>query len=261
MDEKELLFTRVLQCGRADLYLDRKRKLDKSETCVISKTLKRRARGEPLDYILGSSEFMGLEFKINKDVLIPRPETEILVEAVLKNASCPAGHMSRCSILEIGTGSGCIAVSLAKILPHAQITATDISEAGLRVAKENARLHAVSHKINFIRCDLFPVRGAYKLIVSNPPYIPTADIKKLQPEIQYEPRLALDGGKDGLEFHRRIIKQAPAYLEKEGLLILEIGFDQHERVLKILEQSQDFKLKEAIKDYNNISRVIVAVKT
>jgi release factor glutamine methyltransferase len=210
---------------------------------------------------LGTGDFMGFEFKINDDVLIPRPETEILAETVLKNASNLEAHGKRYGILEIGTGSGCIAVSLAKALPQARITATDISAAALRVAKENAKLHAVDKKINFIQCDLFPARGRHKLIVSNPPYIPTEDIKKLQPEIQYEPSLALDGGNEGLGLIRRIIKQAPSYLEKQGLLILEIGFDQHERVLNILEQSQNFKLKEAVMDYNNIIRVIVAAAT
>jgi release factor glutamine methyltransferase len=261
MDEKELLFTQLLRCSRLDLYLDRKRKLDRSVTSFISKALRRRSNGEPLEYILGTCEFMGFEFKINDDVLIPRPETEILAETVLKNASCPKDPGKKCSILEIGTGSGCIAVSLARILPQAHITATDISAAALRVAKENAKLHAVEKRINFIRCDLFPAGGKHKLIVTNPPYIPTEAIQKLQPEIQYEPGLALDGGSDGLGLIRRIIKQASSHLEKEGLLILEIGFDQYARVLKILEQSQDFKLKEAIKDYNNIIRVIVAQAT
>ena len=254
MNETELLFTEVLNCGRASLYLEGKRKLDKPVLFVISQALRRRINGEPIQYILGKTEFMGLEFKVNQDVLIPRPETEILVETALNFTSS--------KILDIGTGSGCIAVSLAKFLPQAKIFATDISRKALDIAWENARLNDVEKRIDFICADLFngceSLTGSCDLIVSNPPYVRREAIKRLAAEIQYEPLSALLGGRDGLDFYRRIICQAPGFLKKSGLLILEMGFDQRKSIEKIFNLSGKFKVKEVIKDYNNIERVIVA---
>lgn len=278
MNESERVFTEVLGCDRTNLYLNKKSRLDKVYAKFISETLKRRICGEPLAYILGKCEFMGLEFKLNQDVLIPRPDTEILVETVLKYVpQCPSAQRSSYSasvhkcrsaqvkgvdILEIGTGSGCIAVSLAKFLPEGKIVATDISETALAIARENAELNNVADRVKFIQSDLFSACGlqpaACELIVSNPPYIPKAEIKKLQPEIKYEPSIALDGGKDGLDFYRRIIEESPRFLKKAGFLILEMGFDQCESIKRMFKLSGKFEVKEVIKDYNNIQRVIVA---
>lgn len=256
MNEAELLFTEILKCDRVSLYQKSDTVLDKDKAAFAASVLKRRAQGEPLQYILGKSDFFGLEFKVTPDVLIPRPETELLVER-----ACQAVRASRrkVRILELGTGSGCIAVSLAKSLGDVNVTATDISEKALEIARENASLNKVSEKINFLRSDLFYFcNRAYDVIVSNPPYIPSAEIQKLQPEVQYEPRVALDGGSDGLEFYRRIIGESAHYLEDDGLLILEAGFDQASQIRNIFASFGDLKILDVVKDYNKIDRVIVA---
>ncbi|MCK9604140.1 MAG: peptide chain release factor N(5)-glutamine methyltransferase [Candidatus Omnitrophica bacterium] len=255
MNEAELLFSEIFGCDRASLYLKKNIPLDKDKLSKVSSVLKRRFSGEPLQYILGKTEFMGLEFRVNPSVLIPRPETEILVEKAAEMATS-------LKIMDIGTGSGCIAISLAKLLKDADIIATDISDNALEVAKENARRHGV--KINFILADLFNavdcVMHPVDLIISNPPYVASGEIATLQPEISYEPRIALDGGADGLDFYRRIINGAVDYLKKDGLLILEIGFDQSRAIADIFQRSGKFKIIEIVKDYSNIERVMVAVK-
>lgn len=261
MNESELLFTELLDCDRLSLYFNRNVKLNKDKSSIISSTLKRRIFGEPLQYILGIAEFMGLEFKVTPDVFIPRPETEILVETVMKIVQSAEYRVQR-KILEVGTGSGCIAVSLAKFLPNAEIDATDISKKALEIAKINAKLNRV--KVDFIQSDLFDTDNlqpnTYDLIVSNPPYIPALEIKNLQPEVKCEPRIALDGGKDGLDFYRKIIAGARDYLREDGFLIMEMGFNQKEKIENIFQKAKNFQIIEIIKDYNNIDRVIVVQK-
>ncbi|MFH1441705.1 MAG: HemK/PrmC family methyltransferase [Candidatus Omnitrophota bacterium] len=299
MTETELLFTEVLNCGRPALYINKDIVLPKEKALLISSVLKRRVLGEPLEYILGKAEFMGLEFKVNKDVLIPRADTEILVEIAIKlvhrettakrlfsrhseskgriisTAIDPAlsrrmtKNGIRKKILEIGTGSGCIAVSLAKLLTDVKITAVDVSKSALKIAKENAVLNNVADRINFIEGDLFNICDGqrtghdlslriYDLIVTNPPYIPTQDIEGLQPEVKYEPRIALDGGRDGLDFYRKIIELSAGYLKEGGFLVMEIGFGQKEKIENMFQNTQDFEIIDIIKDYNGIDRVIVA---
>lgn len=270
MNETELAFCEILNCDRASLYIDKDSLPDKDKSEKIASVLKRRALGEPIQYILGKAEFLGLEFRVTPDVLIPRPETEVLSETAIRYvtrspldfARGKQGHKdASLNILELGTGSGCVAISLAKSLPQAKITATDISQKVLVVAKENALLNRISN-IDFIQSDLFSHYGLwtvdYGLIAANPPYIPTTEINKLQPELQYEPRIALDGGKDGLDFYRRIVKDAADYLIPEGYLIMEMGFGRSEAVKNIILNSQNFEIMEIVKDYNNISRVVVA---
>jgi release factor glutamine methyltransferase len=262
MNEAEILFTKILDCDRLSLYLNREYPLSRENSAFVSSVLKRRISGEPIQYILGYTEFMGLEFKVDKSVFIPRPETEILVETAIK-----IGHRllvvgDRLRVLDLGTGSGCIAISLAKLLPNAKIDAVDISFPALEVARENALLNKVS--VDFLQGDLFntyrlsPI--AYRLIISNPPYIASEDIKNLQPEIKYEPAIALDGAEDGLDFYRKIIHYAPSYLEQDGLLIMEIGFNQKGEIKKLFQKSADFEITDIVKDYNNIDRVVVARK-
>ena len=262
MTESELLFTQALNCNRANLYFDKGKYLTLSQASFISSVLKRRISGEPIQYILGKTEFMGLEFKVNRNVLIPRPETEILVETALRYAGSLSHAAKR--ILELGTGAGCIAVSLAKFLPAFTIVATDISLGALKVAEDNARLNEVTDKIIFLASDLFgslAMRSKkYTICVCNPPYIPSDEIGKLQPEIQYEPRSALDGGRGGLDFYRKIIKGSLDYLEDGGILILEIGFNQKQGIEDIFCRFNHFKIIEIIKDYNKIDRVIIARK-
>jgi release factor glutamine methyltransferase len=257
MTEAELLFTDILNCSRASLYLDSKGLLDKDKAGFVSSVLKRRIKGEPIQYILGKAEFMGFNFLVNEDVLIPRPETEILVETAAKLVSSISAD-----ILELGTGSGCIAISLAKMLASARIIATDISEKAVKIAGKNAALNNV--KIDFLVSDLFGSRALqdkkFNLIVSNPPYIPSLDIDKLQPEVRHEPRVALDAGEDGLGFYRRIAKEAPRYLKDGAFLVMEIGFGQKESVKNILQKSGYFEIMEWVKDYNGIDRIVVSNK-
>jgi len=271
MNEVELLFTDILNCDRLSLYLNRDFKLDKDKTHLLSDALRRRITGEPIEYILGKTEFMGLSFKVTPDVFIPRPETEILVETATELASGIRVKASGINILELGTGSGCIAVSLAKSLPGIKITATDISKEALEVAKENAVLNKVSGRINFINSDLYTQSACfcgtsrcgntqYDMIVSNPPYIATREIDNLQPEVRYEPRSGLDGGEDGLDFYRHIIALAPDFLKEGGFLIMEMGFDQKGAVEDILQEQKELQLTKVIKDYSGIDRVIVCKK-
>jgi release factor glutamine methyltransferase len=255
MNEAELLFTEILNCNRLSLYLNKEEILNPDKSVLVSSVLKRRIKGEPIQYILGRTEFMGLEFKVSPDVFIPRPETEILVEAAIKLVTSQ-------NILDLGTGSGCIAISLAKFLQNAVITATDISKEALIIAEKNAKLNNVN--INFVQSDLFTqyaIRNTqYDLVISNPPYIPAAEIDKLQPEIKYEPRAALDGGSDGLCFYRKIISRAADFLKAGGFLMLEVGFNQREPIEDIFQKSEKFEVIEVIKDYNCIDRVVIARK-
>ena len=252
MIESELLFTHVLGCDRVSLYLNKDNFLTSNQAMLISSSLERRIKGEPLQYILGKTEFMGLEFRVNSQVLIPRPETEILVEAAIKYAKGK-------KILDLGTGSGCIAVSVAKKSSAVDVTAVDISKDALDIAEDNAKLNGV--KVRFLEADFFKgLFTKYDLIISNPPYIPFDEIKSLQPELKYEPFVALDGGRDGLESYKKIIKEAPDYLEDNGILMMEMGFNQRKYIEVIFSGVKCFDIIEIIKDYNNIDRVIVAKK-
>jgi len=260
MNESELLFSEILNCDRAGLYRDRGVSLAREKSAFAAAVLRRRIKGEPIQYILGKSEFFGLEFKVNPAVLIPRPETEILAEKTIELVCLRLAQEKRIDILEIGTGSGCLAVSLAKALPRAKITATDISQEALEVARFNAARH--NAQISFLHSDIFGHEALpgkhFDIIVSNPPYVSSAELSRLQPEIGYEPSLALDGGNDGLAFYRRIIRGTPEYLKKDGLLILEIGYNQLEAVEKLITLTGDLAIIEVAKDYSNIDRVLVA---
>lgn len=267
MNEAELLFSEILNRNRLSLYLDRNRRLSRHKSRLIASVLRKRMAGEPLAYILGKIDFMGLEFKVTPGIFIPRPETEILVEKAidLVQSSCLAGRQARLkihSILDIGTGSGCIAVSLAKFLKEVKITAVDVSDRALEIARQNARLN--NAKVRFLKSNLFDnheLRAKnYELIISNPPYIPTEDIDNLGPEIQSEPGIALDGGKDGLDFYRRIVTYAPSYLKNNGYLALEMGFEQKDAILSLFKEQESLKIIETIKDYKNIDRAIVFKK-
>lgn len=276
MNEAELVFTHILNCGRTELFLERDRILDKSVSGRLSAVLRRRMAGEPLAYILGKQEFMGLEFLVDNSVLVPRMETEILVETAMKYVARSKVHQVTDSrippftgglstILDVGTGSGNIAVSLAALLRKVEIHALDISREALAIAAKNARLNKVADKIRFIHGDLFsnpydlrPM--TYDLIISNPPYIPSDEIAGLQPEVRCEPREALDGGRDGLDFYRDIIRGAPVYLKENGFLLMEMGFGQRKAVEDIFSESGLFEVVEVVKDYSGIDRVIVGKK-
>ena len=258
MNEAELVLTHVLNCDRLSLYLNKDASLDTHKSAQVLQILKRRITGEPLQYILGTTEFMGYEFKVDPRVLIPRPETEILVSCAqdkLKSTGKAAGS----KILDLGTGSGCIAICLAKLFPQAEIWATDLSESALQLAQENARLHQV--KIKFLAGDIFNALNnnseKFDLIISNPPYICQVELSGLAKEISFEPVLALAGGLDGLDFYRRIISQAAGYLNIDGLLAMEVGANQAASVRQICGE-HNFNVLAVIKDYNHIQRVVIA---
>ena len=256
MTERELILTNILDCSRADLYLN-KPLLNERQFKQLENILLLRKQGQPLQYLLGECEFMGLCFKVSKDVLVPRPETELLVEKVIKISLRFKGK--RIKMLDVGTGSGNIAISLAKFIPNALITAIDIELKALEVAKVNAELNNVAEKIEFVRADLFNFDN-FDFIISNPPYITSEDIDNLQAEVQYEPRVALDGGIDGLDFYRRIIKESPLHLKNDGFLVMEMGYNQSESIKKIAKNSEIFELLDIIKDYAGIERVIILKK-
>ncbi|MDD5432135.1 MAG: peptide chain release factor N(5)-glutamine methyltransferase [Candidatus Omnitrophica bacterium] len=260
MNEAELLFSEVLNCNRTNLYLNHSQLLTKKQSESIAQALKRRIIGEPIQYILGWSEFMGFRFKVNKDCLIPRPETEILVEAALKYLNSCRKQETQ-NILDLCSGSGCIGISLAKLLPDCFVTVSDISEKALKIAQQNACLNGVSDKIRFIKSDLLKDKKLrdreYDCIVSNPPYCSPEEIKSFSKELYFEPRIALDGGKDGLEFYQRIIPAGEMILKKDGLLIMECGFNQGLSLQRIFGNSGFFEVIEALKDYNSLDRVLV----
>jgi len=207
-------------------------------------------------------EFWSLPFRVNPDVLIPRPETEVLLETVLEFLGSPDPEVR---VLDLGTGSGAIAVALAKELGAVSIVATDSSLAALKLAQENARLNQIDSKIHFVCADMFgafsPVSPKFSLVATNPPYVSHAEFSNLSPEIrEFEPRYALDGGPDGLAAIRQIIKEAPTVLSRAGALIMEIGAKQAESVSALVEYSQHYQSYRIIKDYSGLDRVLVAVK-
>lgn len=219
------------------------------------KAIKRLINGEPIQHITHQQEFMKLNFFVNEYVLIPRPDTEILVEEVIKIAR----KINAKKILDMCTGSGAIAVSLAKYLDNVEITAVDISEKSLDVAKTNAKNNEIENKITFIESNLFEniVNEKYDIIVSNPPYIRKDVIKTLTKEVQKEPKIALDGGYDGLDFYRKITHQSEEYLKFNGYLCFEIGYDQKKDVIKIINDEKKFTGTYSKKDLCDNDRIIV----
>lgn len=231
----EFLMAEMLGVGRLTAVTQGDRTLSVKETHQFWTWVKERGKRRPLAYILGHQPFLGIKIKVNKDSLVPRPETEELVlecERLAKATKAPAPK-----ILEIGTGTGCIAVALAQLLPAATVFATDLSTQALELAQKNAIDHHVGNRIRFVKENLFSdkqgLRGWADLMVSNPPYIPTGEIDKLEPEVLKEPRMALDGGKDGLDAIRAIVAMAPKMLRPGGYLAMEIGSKQGPAVAKL----------------------------
>jgi release factor glutamine methyltransferase len=210
--------------------------------------IERRVNGVPYAYLTHNKEFMGLNFYVDENVLIPRPDTEILVESVIK--------LNKKKILDMCTGSGCIAISLAKLINGSKVTAVDISSEALIIAEKNSELNNV--KVEFIKSNLFEkINDKYDIIVSNPPYIQTGIINTLENEVKKEPFISLDGGEDGLFFYREIIGKARNYLIPNGYLALEIGYDQRDTVRKILEENS-YEVIDTIKDIGGNDRVIIS---
>lgn len=254
----ELLLAEVLSCKRIDLYLSFDRPLTEHEINDYREFIRRRGNHEPLQYIIGKAEFYGNEFIVNENVLIPRPETEILVDEVIaKNV-----NSSSLKILDVGTGSGIIAVSLAKELITANFDAFDVSEEAVNIALKNASLNGVSDKINFFVADIFNYEGNndyYDIIVSNPPYISHEDYNNLEIDVkEYEPKISLTDLQDGLTYYKTIINKSSKWLKKDGYLFFEIGYNQGKDVENLMnEYFYDIKV---VKDLQNFDRVIYGVK-
>jgi release factor glutamine methyltransferase len=251
----ELLLAHILNCKRLDLYLSFDRPLGDDEVLIYRTFLKRRGEYEPLQYIIGSVEFYGLPFKVDPSVLIPRPETEILVEEIINNSK----KKNDLKILDIGTGSGNIAVSLAHHIPGAKIVATDISKESLLLASENSSINKTENQVQFILDDILLnelKENEFDLIVSNPPYISKEDFKDLPPELKvYEPKHALTDDANGLFYYKQIAVKAKILLKKNGSVYFEVGKGQSGEVKKILEEN-NFSEIMIKNDYLNIERVI-----
>jgi len=258
----ELLLARVIGLARMQLYLNFERALSTNETDALRELVKRRGQREPLQHILGSTSFCGFEISVNRRVLIPRPETELLAEQGWKylNQLDTAGEQSL-NALDLGTGSGCLAITLAAKCPTLRVCATDISPEAIAVARENASNNGVGERIQFLESDGFAAMEPdmqFNLIISNPPYIPSAEIDTLSPEVRdYDPRRALDGGLDGLDLFRRLAREAAAFLKPGGKLMFEFGDGEAEAIRGILEE-QKWIVEAMTEDYTGRLRMLVA---
>ena len=253
----ELLLSDVLGLTKSELYFNYKKNISVRQYNKYKNFIEKLRKKYPVDYILGYSVFMGLKFKVNESTLIPRPETELLVENTLELIK----DIKEPYILEIGSGSGNIAVSMSKFSGGWVVTVEN-SKAAFKVAKENINKHGVADKVELIQGSMFnplPVgtKKSFDCLISNPPYITPADYEKLPVEVLNEPKGALVGGKDGLEYIDEILKIGPDYIKSGGKLCIEIGYDQKNKV-EGLVKSRNFRHYEFIKDYNNIDRIIVA---
>ena len=256
--DAEILLAHARGCQRIQLYTQFDDPLNDTVRGTMRSLVQRRTKSEPVAYLVGVREFFSLGFRVTSDVLIPRPDTETLVMEVLdgiKGMECP-------KVLDLCTGSGCVAVAVAKNAKSARVTATDISAAALDVARENIARHAVSDRVNALESDLFAAlnpESKFDVIASNPPYIPSNEIGQLDAEVAlHEPRLALDGGTDGLDILRRIIDAAPGFAAKNGLLLLEFTPEQAEKLKAIVEAHGGYEEVVIRKDLAHRPRVLKA---
>lgn len=253
----KILLANILNVKKEYLLIHSEEEVKQEDKIKYENNINELIKGKPLQYITNKQEFMGLNFYVDENVLIPQPDTEILVEKAIEIAETTQKN----KILDMCTGSGCIAISLAKNINNAQIIATDISNNALNVANKNAINHNVENKIKFINSDMFNnIEEKFDIIVSNPPYIETVTINKLEIEVQNEPHLALDGGIDGLKFYKIITNNAFKYLNENGYLLLEIGYNQQESVTQLLQDTGKYKNIETIKDLGGNYRVVIARK-
>ena len=268
----ELLLAQVLGLPRMGLYMNFARVLTPKELDDLREMVRRRGQREPLQLIVGSTSFCGLEMAVNGKVLVPRPETELLAELGWEflnqrakgEKPTEAGTTGGVVALDFGTGSGCLAIGLAVKCPGAEVVALDVSPEALAVARQNAATHQVESRIQFIEGDglaALPAEARFDLIVSNPPYIPSAEIATLDPEVRdHDPRLALDGGADGLDFYRRLAQEAGAFLKPDARIMLEFGAGQ-EGAIEILFKHEKWIVEAVKADYNGRPRILVAYRT
>ena len=256
--QTELLLAHLLQLPRMKLYLNFERALTPAEVDQFRDLIKRRSLREPLQHITGSTSFCGYEMTVNRHVLVPRPETELLAEAgwtFLATRPVPA------TALDFGAGSGCLAIALALKCPAAQVTALDISEPALAVARANAARHLVADRLQFLHGDAFtplPPEARFDLIISNPPYIPTAEIPTLDPEVRdFDPAGALDGGPDGLKFYALLARSAARHLRPGGKLMCEFGDGQAPAIQSLFEK-ENWTVESIQNDYTHRPRLLIA---
>ena len=256
--QTELLLAHLLQLPRMKLYLNFERALTPTEVETLRELVKRRGQREPLQHITSSTSFCGYEMRVNRAVLVPRPETELLAE---NGWQFLAGRPAPATALDFGTGSGCLAIALAAKCPTARITALDISVAALEVAQFNAEKNSAAGQIEFLAGDGFaalPAEAVFDLIVSNPPYIPTAEIATLQPEVRaFDPAGALDGGADGLRFYELLAAQAARRLRPGGKIMLEFGDGQADAIRRLFE-NEKWIVETVQEDYSHRARILIA---
>ena len=258
MQKARTLLSFVLNQSKEELIMHDLEEVEIQKENVYREYLEKLADGFPIQYIIGNQEFMELDFYVNENVLIPQPDTEVLVEEVMNLAE----QREKVKILDIGTGSGCIAISLAKNIKNSEIYAIDISENALEVAKINAKKQKVEKQITFVHSNLFEnlEENNFDFIVSNPPYIRTKLIDTLSNEVKAEPILALDGGEDGLKYYQEIVKESALYLKENGRLCFEIGYDQKKQVEDLINDSKIYKEIYSKKDFAGQDRIIIARK-
>lgn len=255
----ELILGHVLGVPRLKLYLNFDRALTEAELGRVREMVKRRGEREPLQHIVGSTSFCGLEIKCSRDALVPRPETELLAERAWQFLE--SVQQQDATALDVGTGTGCIAIAMAVHAPKAKVHAIDLSSAALALARANAAHHGVSERITFLEGDAFaavPPGATFDLIVSNPPYLATEEIDSLEPEVRsFDPMLALDGGADGMVVHRQIAREAAKFLKPHGRLMLEFADGQAGNVKKLFT-AEKWIVEEIIADYSSRPRILIA---
>ena len=270
--DSKTIYCHLMNIPESRLLLEYQNRVPDNLSDRYFELIGRRAAGEPLQYIAGYQEFMGFKIKVDRRVLIPRLDTEVLVEdavSLIEEGSLRGevigAPIKNAEILDLCCGSGAIGIAMAKLCTKAQVTCADISPEALELAKENAEANGVGKKMKFLQGNMFEAikergRGAtFDMIICNPPYIKRAEIENLQKEVKdWEPRTALDGGEDGLDFYRIIAEEAPKHLKKRGILMLEIGFDQGEAVKDLLDKKSDLRIAKCLKDLAGLDRIIFA---
>lgn len=253
----KIIIEYVFKINKNNLILHYENEVDELAVLDYKGYLNKIVDGVPVQYITNKQEFMNLKFYVDENVLIPQPDTELLVEEVIS-----LYKDKECEILDLCTGSGAIGVSLAKYINKSYVTISDISEKAIQIAKLNSEINQVHKKMEYYESNLFESleKKKYDVIVSNPPYIETSTIETLDKQVKHEPYIALDGGVDGLDFYKKIIKNAPTYLINGGMLFLEIGYNQKNSVIKLLEENKNYSNIYSKKDLGGNDRIVVATR-